>query len=240
MSRLDSEMAERGLVKSRSLAQALIKDEKVAVNGKTVAKASFSVRADDVIEIIGELPRYVGRGGLKLEKAINDFSLDLTDKVCIDVGASTGGFTDCMLQNGAKKVYAVDVGTAQLDEKLRQDSRVVSLENLDIRVARDEIDEKVDFASIDVSFISLKLILPEIKRFLKKGSVFVALIKPQFEVGKQKLGKNGVVKDEKMRLGVVEDIKSFSAQIGYEVLGVVESAILGGDGNKEFLICLRY
>lgn len=240
MSRLDAEMLERRLVKSRTLAQSLIKEQKVSVNGETVVKPSCAVNENDKIEITGELPKYVSRGGLKLEKAISEYSIDLKDKVCIDIGASTGGFTDCMLQNGAAKVYAVDVGTAQLDEKLRSDIRVVSLEKLDIRNAKDEITEKVDFASIDVSFISLRLILPEVKRFLKENATFVALIKPQFEAGKKNIGKSGVIKDVKLQKKIVDDIADFSKAIGYKIIGITDSAILGGDGNKEFLIYLRY
>lgn len=235
--RIDLAVAERGLVKSRTLAQEMIKNGKITVNGKVVEKTSFDVCDEDEIVITGELPRYVSRGGYKLEKAINLFGIMLSDKVCLDVGASTGGFTDCMLQNGAKKVYAVDVGTSQLDDKLRSDSRVISLEKLDIRHA--DIPEKVDFVSIDVSFISLKLIIPELKRFLSDKASVVALIKPQFEAGKKKLGKNGVVKDKRLQQSIVNDISAFSQELGYTVVGTTESAILGGDGNREFLIYIK-
>lgn len=238
MGRLDSEMVIRNMVKSRNIAQQLIKDNKVFVNERAVLKSSFLVSDDDLITIRGELPKYVGRGGLKLEKAIDEFHIDLSDKVCIDIGASTGGFTDCMLQMGARLVYAVDVGTNQLDEKLRNDKRVISLENTDARRAEEKIPEKADFISIDVSFISLKLILPEAKKLLKQQGSIAALIKPQFEIGKSGLNKHGVVKSDALRNKIVEEIKSFSEQIGFIVKGVVSSPITGGDGNVEFLIYL--
>ena len=237
-SRLDLALAEKGLVKSRTSAQSLVRSGKVTVNGKPVEKPSALVEETDVIEIVGELPRYVGRGGEKLEKAISCFEIALDGCVCLDVGASTGGFTDCMLQNGAKQVFAVDVGTNQLDEKLRTDSRVVSLEQLDIRKAEGKIPA-VDFASIDVSFISLRLILPEIRKFLKKDKTFVALVKPQFEAGKKYLNKNGVVKDKKVQEKVLEDMCEFAAAQGYTVLGRTDSPIPGGDGNREFLLYLK-
>ncbi len=238
MGRLDSEMVIRNMVKSRNIAQQLIKENKVFVNDCSVLKSSFLVSNDDIITIRGELPKYVGRGGLKLEKAIDEFHIALSDKVCIDIGASTGGFTDCMLQMGARLVYAVDVGTNQLDEKLRNDKRVISLENTDARRAGEKIPEKADFISIDVSFISLKLILPEAKKLLKQQGSIAALIKPQFEVGKSGLSKHGVVKSDLLRKKAVEEIKSFSEQIGFTVKGVVVSPITGGDGNVEYLIYL--
>ncbi|MGN0597741.1 MAG: TlyA family RNA methyltransferase [Ruminiclostridium sp.] len=234
--RIDVAMAERGLVKSRTLAQNLIKEGNVHINGRICTKASEMVEDTDNIEITGEMPKYVSRGGLKLEKAVSLWEIDLDGAVCLDVGASTGGFTDCMLQKGAKKVYAVDVGTSQLDPKLRADSRVISLENTDIRKAR--IPEKADFISIDVSFISLKLILPYIKALWSEKGRCVALIKPQFEAGKKYLGKNGVIKDKKLQQSIVEDIKQFCITSGFTVMGTTESAITGGDGNREFLIYL--
>ena len=180
----------------------------------------------------------MGRGGYKLEGAVKQFGITFDGKVCIDVGASTGGFTDCMLQNGASLIYAVDVGTNQLDSTLRADSRVVSLENTDIRAAKDLIKEKADFIGADVSFISLKLVLPEIKELLKEQGRAVVLIKPQFEVGKKGLGKNGIVKNSVLREKTVEEIKSFAAALGFNVLGVVQSPITGGDGNIEYLMYL--
>lgn len=238
MSRLDVELTNRGLAKSRNVAQTLIKNGQVTVNGKLVNKASAMVEDTDLIELTGDLPRFVGRGGEKLEKAIEVFGISLEGCVCVDVGASTGGFTDCMLQNGAKKVFAVDVGTNQLDAKLRADNRVISLEQLDIRKATDEIPP-VDFAAIDVSFISLKLILPEMKRFLKPGKTFVALVKPQFEAGRKYLNKSGVVKDKSVQEKVLADIKEFAEMNGYTVLNHAVSPILGGDGNREFLLFLK-
>ena len=238
MSRLDVALTDRGLAKSRNVAQTLIKNGQITVNGRLVNKASFAVEDTDLIELMGDLPRYVGRGGEKLEKAVEVFGIALDGCVCLDVGASTGGFTDCMLQKGAEKVYAVDVGTNQLDQKLRADGRVISLEQLDIRKATDEIPP-VDFTAIDVSFISLKLILPEVKRFLKPGKTFVALVKPQFEAGRKYLSKNGVVKDKTVQEKVLADIKEFAAMEGYTVLNHAVSPILGGDGNRAFLLFLK-
>ena len=234
--RIDVAMTERGLVKSRTLAQNLIKEGNVHINGRICTKASETVEDTDNIEITGEMPRYVSRGGLKLEKAVSLWEIDLEGAVCLDVGASTGGFTDCMLQKGAKRVYAVDVGTSQLDPKLKDDSRVISLEQTDIRKA--EIPEKADFISIDVSFISLKLILPYIRSLWSEKGRCVALIKPQFEAGKKYLGKNGVIRDKKLQQSIVEDIKQFCITSGFTVIGTTESAITGGDGNREFLIYL--
>lgn len=229
-------MTERGLVKSRTLAQNLIKEGNVHINGRICTKASEVVEDSDDIEITGEMPKYVSRGGLKLEKAVSLWEIDLEGAVCLDVGASTGGFTDCMLQKRAKRVYAVDVGTSQLDPKLKDDSRVISLEQTDIRKA--VIPEKADFISIDVSFISLKLILPYIKNLWSEKGRCVALIKPQFEAGKKYLGKNGVIRDKKLQQSIVEDIKQFCITSGFTVIGTTESAITGGDGNREFLIYL--
>ena len=238
MGRLDIELVQRSLAKSRTLAQRLIKDGIVYVNGSRIQKSSFEVTDTDEITVEGDLPKYVGRGGIKLEKAITHFSIALDNCICIDAGASTGGFTDCMLQNGAALVYAVDVGSSQLDEKLRADKRVISLENLDIRNAAEKIPEKADFITIDVSFISLKLVLPEVKKLLKANGSVVALIKPQFEVGKSGLGKHGVVKDESLRQQAVDGIKRFAAESGFTVNGVITSPITGGEGNIEYLIYL--
>lgn len=238
MSRIDVELVRRAMVKSRNAAQQLIKDGIVYVNGEKADKASLIVSNEDAVEIRGELPRYVGRGGYKLEGAVKQFGLTLDGKICIDVGASTGGFTDCMLQCGASLVYAVDVGTNQLDGSLKSDSRVVSLENTDIRSVGDKIKEKADFIGADVSFISLKLVLPKIKELLKDQGRAVVLIKPQFEVGKKGLGKNGIVKNSALREKTVEDIKTFAADLGFKILGVVQSPIAGGDGNIEYLMYL--
>ncbi len=235
--RLDVYLTEKGLCKSRTAAQSLIKSSGVSVNGKPCVKPSFEVADGDKVEITGEQLRYVGRGGLKLEGALKVFSLDMSGMVCLDIGSSTGGFTDCMLQNGAKKVYAVDVGTDQLDEKLRADSRVVVMEQTDIRTA--QLSETVDFVGTDVSFISLKQILPHIDRLLKKGGRAVVLIKPQFEAGRAALNKKGIVKDEKVRRKVVEDITEFALQCGFSVIGTADSPICGGDGNTEYLMCIE-
>lgn len=240
MGRLDSEMVIRHIVKSRNVAGQIIKEEKVFVNGSIISKPSFTVNDNDIIEIKGDMPKYVGRGGLKLEKAIQKFNINLSDKLCIDIGASTGGFTDCMLQNGARLVYAVDVGKNQLDKELKRDKRVISLEDTDARKAAEKITEKADFISIDVSFISLKLILPEVKKLLKQTGQAVALIKPQFEVGRSGLGKHGVVKDEKLRNKAVDEIKSFAQQTGFTVGEIIKSPITGGDGNIEYLFHLLF
>jgi len=238
--RLDVILAEKGLAKSRTSAQALIKEGSVTVNGRVIEKpAEMFDDEKDTFEVSdkSELTKFVGRGGLKLETAIRHFGIGLDNAVCLDIGASTGGFTDCMLQYGAKRVYAVDVGTSQLDSKLRGDSRVISLEKLDIRNADSSvIPDKVDFISIDVSFISLKLILPVIGRFAADNARCTALIKPQFELGKKKIGKSGVVTDPKLRESVKADIVSFAESLGFRVIGVIPSAIAGGDGNIEFLM----
>lgn len=235
--RLDVYLTEKGLCKSRTAAQSLIKSGGVSVNGKTCEKPSFEISESDNVEITGEQLRYVGRGGLKLEGAIAAFELDINGLVCLDIGSSTGGFTDCMLQNGAAKVYAVDVGTDQLDEKLRCDNRVISMEQTDIRTAL--LPEDVDFVGTDVSFISLKQVIPHINRLLKSGGTAVTLIKPQFEAGRKALTKKGVVKDEKDRRRVVEDISGFAQQCGFEVVGITQSPIHGGDGNIEYLMYIK-
>jgi 23S rRNA (cytidine1920-2'-O)/16S rRNA (cytidine1409-2'-O)-methyltransferase len=220
MNRLDKELHTRGLVKSRTAAADLITDGKVAINGVVCVKSSREVSDGDLIEIVGELPKYVSRGGLKLEHALDTFGIDLTGKICLDVGASTGGFTDCMLQRGASRVYAVDVGTNQLAPILRDDNRVVSIERCDIRGTT--IIPFVNFTAVDVSFISLKLVLPYL------CGETVALIKPQFEYG---IKHKGVITDNKVQDNIVDDItKSFNAK------GVIESPILGKGGNKEFLM----
>ena len=235
--RLDVYLTENGMCKSRTAAQNLIKSGGVSVNGKPCEKPSAEISETDSVEITGEQLRYVGRGGLKLEGAIKTFELSISGFTCLDIGSSTGGFTDCMLQNGAKKVYAVDVGRDQLDEKLRNDSRVISMEQTDIRTA--QLPEKVDFVGTDVSFISLKQVIPHISRFLKCGGRAVALIKPQFEAGRKALNKKGIVKDVKIRDAVCRDITEFAQQCGFRVLGVALSPIQGGDGNIEYLMCIE-
>lgn len=234
--RLDVLLFKKGLVASRKIASDLIKEGKVFVSGEKVIKASKEFYDDVNIEIT-ELPKFVGRAGLKLEKALDTFNINVKDKIALDVGSSTGGFTDCLLQRGTKKVYAVDVGTDQLREELKNDIRVVSMEQTDIR-SIESLSEKVDLIVIDVSFISLRLILPSVLKFLKDNGEIVTLIKPQFEVGKDNLGKGGIVKEEKDRLDVLENVKKFSLDLGLKVLGEIESPIKGGDGNTEYLLYL--
>lgn len=236
--RLDVYLSDNNIVKSRSLAAILIKQGSVEVNGRICTKPSFTVGDGDNVKIIGELPKYVGRGGLKLEKALAHYRLHLDGTVCIDIGASTGGFTDCMLQNGAAKVYSVDVGTDQLDERLRNDSRVISMEKTDIRNCVGTLPQ-VDFISIDVSFISLKLVLPSAFALLKDGGECVALIKPQFEAGKAHLSKNGIVRDTKVHKKVCDNIAEFASAVGFERSEIIPSPITGGDGNTEYLIYLK-
>lgn len=232
------ELVSRKTVKSRNVAQQIIKEGIVFVNDKPAIKSSVEVTETDKIEIKGSLPKFVGRGGIKLEKAIDEFNIDLTDKVCIDIGASTGGFTDCMLQKGAALVYAVDVGRDQLDASLKENKRVISLEQTDIRAAEGKIPEKADFISIDVSFISLKSVLPFAVKMLKDQGSIAALIKPQFEVGKSGIGKKGIVKNPRLRERAVSDIKEYSLLLGLKIAGTVQSPITGGDGNIEYLIYL--
>ena len=233
--RLDVYLTDNRLCKSRTAAQALIKSGGVSLNGKPCAKPSQEVGEGDSVEITGEQLRYVGRGGLKLEYALEHFGIELADRQCIDIGSSTGGFTDCMLHHGAACVYAVDVGKDQLDDSLRQDSRVVSMEQTDIRTAQ---LPQADFIGTDVSFISLRLILPHIFRLLKSGGSAVTLIKPQFEAGRQNLSKNGIVRDEKVRLRIRDDMAHFAEECGFRVTGVCTSPITGGDGNVEYLMCI--
>ena len=238
--RLDVYLTENKICKSRAAAQSLIKNGGVTVNGKAVTKNSVEVSENDIVSVIEQKQlKYVGRGGLKLERALELWRFDLNGALCVDIGASTGGFTDCMLQNGARKVYAVDVGRDQLDGKLRADSRVVSLEQTDIRDFSLPENEQADFIGTDVSFISLKMIFPHIYRLLKSGGYAVTLIKPQFEAGRKNLSKKGIVRDEKVRLSIVENIKNCALQCGFEIIGTEVSPITGGDGNTEYLLALR-
>jgi len=236
--RLDIFLYERGDVSSREKARALIKDGLVYVNGVRETKPGAGVNPLDLVELRGELP-FVGRGGLKLQGAFERFNLDVAGKVCADVGASTGGFTDCLLQRGAARVYCIDAGSGQLDPKLAADSRVVNLENTNIRyIKKEQISEKIDFICVDVSFISLELVLNMVYNLLAAPGEAVCLIKPQFEAGRGKVGKNGVVRDEKIHKSVTEKIASFSRSIGFSVMGLEPSPIKGGGGNAEFLIYL--
>ncbi|MCD8301328.1 MAG: TlyA family RNA methyltransferase [Clostridiales bacterium] len=234
--RLDILLVKRGLVPSREKAKALIMEGVVYVDGQKEDKAGASFKDDIPIEVRGGL-RYVSRGGLKLEKAFACFSLDIAGRVCMDIGASTGGFTDCMLQNGAARVYAIDVGYGQFAWKLRQDGRVICMEKTNIRyVTPGDIGEKIDFATADVSFISLKKILPPVKELLVPDAEMVCLIKPQFEAGRGKVGKKGVVRDGKIHLEVVEDIILAVRSLGFSVLGLDFSPVKGPEGNIEYLL----
>lgn len=209
--RLDVAVFERGLSESREKAKALIMAGQVYLNGQKAQKAGDDVKPEDVIEVRGAPLPFVSRGGLKLQKAVESFGTELSGCVCMDIGASTGGFTDCMLQHGAKKVYAIDVGYGQLAWKLRTDERVVNLERTNFRyVTSEQVPEPVDFASVDVSFISLGLILPVLYTLLKDGGEAVCLIKPQFEAGRENVGKKGVVRDEKVHVEVIEKIAAFA------------------------------
>ena len=235
--RLDIYLVENGLVSGRDLAKSLIMAGKVYVNNQKADKAGDQVSEKDKVEVRGETLRYVSRGGLKLEKAMKSFPVTLTDKIAMDIGASTGGFTDCMLQNGAQKVFAVDVGYGQLAWKLRCDERVVNMERTNIRnVTLEDIGEELDFASIDVAFISLKLVLPVAHTLLKEGGEVVALIKPQFEAGREKVGKKGVVRDPEVHKEVIETVALFTQESGFEIMGLDFSPIRGPEGNIEYLM----
>ena len=234
--RLDVYLTQHGFCESREKAKALIMAGTVYVNNQKSDKAGNIIKPDDVIEVRGESLRYVSRGGLKLEKAVEVFSLDLKGKICADIGASTGGFTDCMLQNGASKVYAVDVGYGQLAWKLRTDERVINLERTNFRyITEEQIPEMLDFASVDVSFISLSHILPVLRGLLKDGGCAVCLIKPQFEAGKEKVGKKGVVRDKSVHIEVVKKITELVRETGYSLLGLDFSPVKGPEGNIEYL-----
>lgn len=235
--RIDVEIFNRGLSSSREKAKNLLENKNITLNGKLVTKPSLKVESTDVIEVVGEVMPYVSRGGLKLACAIEKFGINLSGKTAMDMGASTGGFSDCMLQNGIKKVYAVDVGSGQLAEKLRQNPNVVNMENTNIRdMKKNDISEKIDFISIDTSFISLKYILPVAFEMLDDDGEITALIKPQFEAGKGNIGKNGIVKDKNVRAAVVKDIYSFVIACGFCPKNLTVSPVSGGDGNIEYLM----
>lgn len=238
--RIDTLLVERGLIESRQKAQRVIMSGQVYVDNQKVDKSGTKVDRDSEIEIRGNTLPYVSRGGLKLEKAVQEFGIKLKDKVCIDIGASTGGFTDCMLQKGAKRVYAIDVGYGQLAWKLRQDERVVNMERTNIRyVEPEQIGEEIDFISIDVAFISLRLVLPVAKKLLKGDGEIVCLIKPQFEAGREQVGKKGVVRDRLVHLEVVESIVNFAHSISLSVIDLSFSPIKGPEGNIEYLLYLK-
>lgn len=238
--RLDVAVLERGLSESRAKAGALIMAGQVYVNGQKATKAGLTVKDSDKIEVRGEKMPFVSRGGYKLDKAVKAFHLQLQDCVCMDIGASTGGFSDCMLQNGAKKVYAVDVGYGQLAWKLRTDERVVNMERTNFRyLTPDDIAEQLDFASVDVSFISLKIILPVLYSLLRDGGEAVCLIKPQFEAGKENVGKKGVVRDPSVHAEVVKSITQIAFDTGFSVLHLSFSPIKGPEGNIEYLMHIK-
>ena len=238
--RLDVLLVEQGLAESREKAKIMIMSGDVFVNDSREDKAGTMFPDDVKVEVRGKKLKYVSRGGLKLEKAIEFNKLNFDGMTCMDVGSSTGGFTDCMLQNGAAKVYAIDVGTNQLAWKLRQDERVVSMEKTNIRyVTPEDIGEAVDFVSIDVAFISLTKVLEPVRNLMKDGATIVCLIKPQFEAGREKVGKKGVVRDKSVHLEVVKMILGYVSSIGFEPLSLTYSPIKGPEGNIEYLLYMR-
>ena len=238
--RLDVLLVNRGLAASREKAKAVIMAGIVYVDGQKEDKAGATFVDTVNIEVRGNTLKYVSRGGLKLEKAMSHFGLSLEGKVCMDVGASTGGFTDCMLQNGAVKVYSIDVGHGQLDWKLRNDPRVVCMERTNIRyVTPEDIGEPASFVSIDVSFISLTKVLTPVRELLAENGEIVCLIKPQFEAGREKVGKKGVVRDPKVHLEVIRAVMDFASSIGFEILHLEFSPIKGPEGNIEYLLHLK-
>ncbi len=235
-SRLDTLLVERGLVQSRARAKALIMEGKVLVAGLSALKAGTMIASDSDISLKEDMP-FVSRGGVKLDAAMEHFNIDVSGLVAMDVGASTGGFTDCLLQRGASKVYSVDVGYGQLDWKLRNDPRVRMLERTNIRhLGRGSVEDVIELAVMDLSFISLRLVIAKVSEFLSGSAGVVALIKPQFEVGKADVGKGGVVRDEKKRLAAVQSISDFFAANGFRVIGVIPSPIKGQKGNVEYLL----
>ena len=241
--RLDLILVEREFFETREKAKREIMVGNVIVNEQVVTKAGTMFKDNDELNIrIKDKLKYVSRGGLKLEKAIKTWDLDFSDKLVLDIGASTGGFTDCALQNGARRVYSVDVGKNQLDWKLRNNEKVVSLEEMHIKDLKEEDigNEKADFIVIDVSFISLTKVIPYFEKFLKKNGKIVMLVKPQFEVGREKIGRNGVVENEEYHDETIKKIISFSKECGYELAGVGDSPIKGAKGNKEFLMLLKF
>lgn len=238
--RLDVLLVQKGLAPSREKAKAMIMEGNVFINNNREDKAGTMFDENTEIEIKGNTLKYVSRGGLKLEKAMTHFGITLDNKVCMDIGASTGGFTDCMLQNGARKVYAVDVGYGQFAWKLRQDERVVCMEKTNIRyVTPEQIADKLDFASVDVSFISLTKVLGPARALLAENGEMVCLIKPQFEAGREKVGKKGVVRDKAVHEEVIGKVIDFAKETGFEILNLEYSPIKGPEGNIEYLVYIR-
>jgi 23S rRNA (cytidine1920-2'-O)/16S rRNA (cytidine1409-2'-O)-methyltransferase len=235
--RLDRLLVERGLAASREKAQALILAGQVRVGDQKATKAGQAVAPDAAVSLTGPPPKYVSRGGLKLEAALDRFSIEVGDAVCLDIGASTGGFTDCLLRRGARRVYAVDVGTGQLDWRLRNDPRVVVRERVNARyLTWEEIGEPVDLVTCDVSFISVTLILPAVAQFLHPESRMIVLAKPQFEAGREQVGKGGIVRDPRVHQEVVEKVSQAVGGLGFEQVEAMESPVPGAEGNREFLV----
>jgi len=239
--RLDKLIVDRGLAASRERAQALILAGKVLVDGQKIEKAGTQVAEDCIVRLLDADLKFVSRGGLKLERALDHWKIDVTGKVCMDVGASTGGFTDCLLQHGAARVIAIDTGYGQMDFKLRQDSRVRLLEKTNARYLKaDHIGEAVDFVAMDVSFISATLVLPAVVAAafpqVREGRQLIVLVKPQFEVGREVVGKGGIVRDEDAQRSAVATVRTALEQLGTKQSGVIDSPILGAEGNREFLL----
>lgn len=234
--RIDKLIYERGLAKSRAAAQRMISEGNVRVNGITVSKTALDVSDDCEIQLFGDSGKYVSRGGFKLEAALDAFGISPEGLDCIDIGASTGGFTDCLLQRGAAKVRAVDVGRSQLDKRIEEDSRVISFEGVNARyVTPEDIGGVCDLAVCDVSFISLTLLLPAVRGLIKEGGRFVGLIKPQFEAGRENIGKNGIVKNRDVHITVIKKVLDCAGANGLHCFGLIPSPITGGDGNREYL-----
>jgi 23S rRNA (cytidine1920-2'-O)/16S rRNA (cytidine1409-2'-O)-methyltransferase len=238
--RLDKLLVDRGIAQSRDRARGMIMAGKVAVDGRRIEKPGTQIDVESKLALQEEESHYVSRGGEKLEGALNAFAIDPRGMVAMDVGASTGGFTDCILQRGAEKVYAVDVGYGQLAWRLQKDPRVVNLERRNIRyLRREEVEEEIDLILIDASFISIEKFLPHLLGFLKRGGAILGLIKPQFEVGRREVGKGGVVREAALHKRVIDRVSDFSRGLGLRVLGVTESPLLGPKGNREFFIYLK-
>lgn len=239
--RLDILLTEKGFFPSREKAKAAVMAGMVYINKAISDKPGTPIDEDALIEVKGDNCPYVSRGGLKLEKALNVFNIDVNDLICLDIGASTGGFTDCMLQKGAKKVYSVDVGHGQLDYKLRINERVICMEKCNFRnIDPDQIPDKIDFACSDVSFISLKLMFPSAALLLKENAAMAVLVKPQFEAGREQVGKKGIVKDPLVHKEVISNVIAYANENGFSARGLDFSPITGGTGNIEFLLYLKF
>lgn len=238
-SRLDVALVERGLAETRAKAQAMILAGQVLVNGQKAEKAGFAVAADAVLEVIGRAMPYVSRGGVKLEGALTDFAVDVSGKVCMDVGSSTGGFVDCLLQRGAARVYAVDVSTDQLAWKLRQDARVVRIERNARMLGAEDLPERVAFVAVDLSFISTAKVLSALAPLAQAGADWLILVKPQFELERGDVGKGGIVRDEKLHRKAIERVQAAAVELGLTVKGVKPSRLPGAEGNQEFFLHAR-